>query len=106
MLVFAGSCTRCGDAFTWSDLSQQLSCLEAKNKGTFGECNRGVAIEEHEFDQECDACASQDEGVGDLEDEDLSAIDGVTTLVQEGTLGKRTADEQEESSGDRKKQKV
>ena len=60
MVVFSGTCTRCGDFFTWDELSQELSCLEAKNNGNFGECRRGIQMEEHSFDQDCDACAEED----------------------------------------------
>lgn len=68
MVVFSGTCTRCGDFFTWDELSQELSCLEAKNNGNFGECKRGIQMEEHSFDQDCDACAEEymaDEGFVD-----------------------------------------
>ncbi|RKU39713.1 hypothetical protein DL546_000490 [Coniochaeta pulveracea] len=63
---FSGCCTRCGGFFTWDDLSQSLSCLEAKNVGYFGGCRRGAMIETHTFDQECPPCAelsNHDEGV-------------------------------------------
>jgi hypothetical protein len=63
---FSGSCTRCGGYFTWEELSQSLSCLEAKNVGIFGGCKRGAHIETHTFDQECPPCAelsNADEGV-------------------------------------------
>jgi hypothetical protein len=70
IVVFSGTCTRCNNLFTWDDLSQQLSCLEAKNAGVFGECRRGIHKEEHQFDQECPTCEEEvnaDEGV-ELED--------------------------------------
>jgi hypothetical protein len=66
MVVFVGSCPRCAGEFTWDDLAQQLSCLEAKNVGVFGQCRRGIQMESHTFDQECAACAEEedvDEGV-------------------------------------------
>lgn len=66
LLVFSGSCTRCGNSCTWEDLAQQLACLESKNAGSFGECERGVLVEQHDFDQECDACTEEDEGIGDV----------------------------------------
>ncbi|KAK1772850.1 hypothetical protein QBC33DRAFT_510665 [Phialemonium atrogriseum] len=68
MVTFSGTCPRCAHAFTWHDLTQELSCLEAKNAGVFGECRRGALVEAHSFDQECDACAA-DEGVGGLDDD-------------------------------------
>ncbi|RSL92075.1 hypothetical protein CDV31_015319 [Fusarium ambrosium] len=75
MVVFEGICTRCGTPQTWTDLTQELSCLEAKNKGYFGECSRGIHVEEHDFDQECNTCADEDEGIGDL-DEALAPAGG------------------------------
>ncbi|KJZ78829.1 hypothetical protein HIM_01602 [Hirsutella minnesotensis 3608] len=95
LLVFSGACTRCGDAQTWDDLSQQLSCLEAKNNGTFGECGKGVYTEDHDFDQECHRCAEEDEGLGDIGDEDFA----------HPTATKRAADSEEKPS-ERKKQKT
>ncbi|GKT51589.1 uncharacterized protein ColSpa_11770 [Colletotrichum spaethianum] len=67
LVLFAGTCTRCNESLTWADLSQQLSCLEAKNADSFGSCRRGVEIETHAFDQECDACAGEDEGVAGMD---------------------------------------
>ncbi|KAK2055531.1 hypothetical protein LY76DRAFT_494949, partial [Colletotrichum caudatum] len=67
LVLFAGTCTRCNESLTWDDLSQQLSCLEAKNADSFGGCRRGVDVETHVFDQECDACAGEDEGVAGME---------------------------------------
>lgn len=63
MIVFAGRCTRCEEAFTWDSLTQQLWCLEAKNEDAFGQCRRGVQVEQHAFDQECERCEEEDEGV-------------------------------------------
>lgn len=63
MVVFAGSCTRCHKTLTWADLTQELWCLDAKNADTFGGCGRGVSVDRHSFDQECDQCAQEDEGV-------------------------------------------
>ncbi|KAK0638971.1 hypothetical protein B0T16DRAFT_235365 [Cercophora newfieldiana] len=68
MIAFSGRCLQCAESFTWDDLSQRLSCLEAKNAGVFGMCRRGVQIEQHAFDQECDRCTAEngvDEGYGD-----------------------------------------
>lgn len=67
LVLFAGTCTRCGESLTWADLSQQLSCLEAKNADVFGGCRRGVDVETHAFDQECDSCAGEDEGVAGMD---------------------------------------
>ncbi|KAG6006023.1 hypothetical protein E4U21_007449 [Claviceps maximensis] len=76
----------------WEDLSQQLACLESKNAGTFGQCKRGVFVEEHEFDQECDKCLEEDEGLGDIGEEICAAPE------------KRRADDTVEPQ--RKKQRV
>ncbi|EQK97396.1 hypothetical protein G6O67_004730 [Ophiocordyceps sinensis] len=95
LLIFTGSCTRCDETQTWEDLSQQLSCLEAKNNGAFGECERGVFAEQHGFDQECDRCAEEDEGVGDVTDQDLVPV----------PTAKRAA-EADGTHGERKKQKT
>lgn len=95
LLIFTGSCTRCGEPHVWQDLSQQLSCLKAKNSGTFGECDAGVFAEHHDFDQECDRCADEDEGVGDVVDQDTAAMPS----------SKRAA-EADETRGERKKQKT
>lgn len=103
MIVFAGTCTRCEENHTWDDLTQPLSCLEAKNNGEFGGCSRGVFVEEHGFDQECDRCADMDEGIADLEESEL--LDGDLTLVED-TLGKRKAEEPEMAGSGKKKQKV
>lgn len=70
-VLFTGTCTRCAHFFTWTDLTQELSCLESKNVGQFGMCRHGIQEESHSFDQECDPCAAvsnEDEGV-DIFDE-------------------------------------
>ncbi|EXV04685.1 hypothetical protein X797_002367 [Metarhizium robertsii] len=69
LLVFAGTCTRCGESQTWDDLGQQLACLQAKNAGCFGQCDPGIYAEQHPFDQECDRCTEEDEGIGDISDD-------------------------------------
>lgn len=79
LVVFLGSCTRCGESKTWDELTQQLSCLEAKNNCAFGDCSGGVMTEEHAFDQECDGCLEDDEGIGDLEEEDEAVVKGGQT---------------------------
>ncbi|RCI12567.1 hypothetical protein L249_0332 [Ophiocordyceps polyrhachis-furcata BCC 54312] len=95
LVIFSGTCTRCGEEQTWEDLTQQLSCLEAKNHNAFGECERGVYAEQHQFDQECDRCAEEDEGLGDVEDEQSSPA----------STSKRPA-QSDETEGERKKQKT
>jgi hypothetical protein len=72
LMTFSGTCSRCGTWYQWEDLSQELSCLEAKNNGVFGDCRRGISEEQHQFDQECEPCTAQDladEGVGGMEEE-------------------------------------
>ena len=71
-VVFSGTCSRCAGTFVWTELAQELSCLEAKNAGIFGRCRRGIFRESHTFDRECDPCAAEteaDEGYGGMEDE-------------------------------------
>lgn len=101
MVVFAGTCTRCGDAQTWTELSQELSCLQAKNNGCFGECSRGILVEEHDFDQECQTCTEEDEGIGDVEEP--AAEQDIFTSGTKRTAG---GEEQETESSNRKKQKT
>ncbi|KAK3396801.1 hypothetical protein B0T20DRAFT_508042 [Sordaria brevicollis] len=60
-ILFSGTCPQCTEHFIWQDLSQELSCLEAKNTGVFGQCAFGVQTEEHRFDQECEPCAADNE---------------------------------------------
>lgn len=93
LLIFTGSCTRCGESQTWEDLSQELACLEAKNAGSFGQCQAGIFAEQHEFDQECDRCSEEDEGVGDVGDDESY-----------GAPEKRSADG--DATSNRKKQRV
>lgn len=99
-VVFAGTCTRCGESQTWRDLTQELSCLEAKNNCGFGQCSNGVYEERHDFDQECDRCAEEDEGIGDL-DEALEEEE----QVQNAASGKRAVRDAEEER-EAKKQKL
>ncbi|PHH65438.1 hypothetical protein CDD81_2542 [Ophiocordyceps australis] len=94
LMVYSGTCTTCGEYQTWHDLTNQLACLVSKNNSGFGECDSGVFVEEHDFDQECDQCEQKDEGIGDVEEVE-PAISST----------KRGADEKESSSG-RKKQKT
>ncbi|KAM5348584.1 hypothetical protein ACJ41O_008408 [Fusarium nematophilum] len=105
MVVFEGTCTRCGIAQTWTELTQELSCLEAKNKGWFGECSRGIHVEEHNFDQECSSCAEEDEGIGDL-DQDATADFQQGVHVQNNPAKRSAVDERGEASSERKKQKT
>lgn len=51
LVVFSGSCTKCGESQTWDDLGLQLACLQAKNTGYFGQCETGIFAEQHEVDQ-------------------------------------------------------
>lgn len=54
---------------------QQLSCLAAKNNGTFGDCASGIFMEKHDFDQECQRCIDEDEGVADMGYETKSMLE-------------------------------
>jgi len=97
LMVFSGTCQRCGYWYEWDELRQELSCLEAKNIGFFGSCRRGINREEHSFDQECEPCALSaevDEGFGGMEDE--------VTTHQEADKGKKKT---KEAQGGSKKKK-
>src|SRR5689334_12167234 len=98
MVVFLGTCTRCNEKNTWDDLTQQLACLKAKNKGAYGQCSAGVSVEEHAHDQECDRCVEEDEGIADLDDR-------ATVGVEKGKkAGKRGVDDV--TAPERKKQRI
>ncbi|KAH0495500.1 hypothetical protein TgHK011_009046 [Trichoderma gracile] len=100
LVIFSGTCTKCGEEQIWEELSQELSCLQAKNNGTFGDCSNGVFQERHHFDQECDRCTEEDEGVGDV-GEEAEAAAGQNLASQ----SKRLA-EDEPSTNSRKKAKT
>ena len=53
---FLGRCTTCGKSCKWDYLTQNLSCLEAKNNLCFGLCRSGVELNQDPFDQDCDDC--------------------------------------------------
>ncbi len=107
MIVFAGKCSCCGGTFTWADLSQELSCLEAKNVGGFGQCRRGVQTEEHSFDQECEPCLAEmeaDEGyAGGMEDEWETMAAAANAA---GGKKKMSADDRLEDGPQQKKQRT
>jgi hypothetical protein len=101
MIVFEGSCTRCGGGFTWDNLTQQLWCLEAKNEDAFGHCRRGVQIDRHPFDQECDRCEEVDEGV------EIGDEFGYEFAQQQQASGSSSSKREAEDDGrKRKKQKT
>ncbi|TFA97604.1 hypothetical protein CCMA1212_006130 [Trichoderma ghanense] len=100
LVIFSGTCTKCGEDQIWEELSQELSCLEAKNNGNFGDCSNGVFQERHQFDQECDRCTEEDEGVGDV-GEEAEAGAGQSLASQ----SKRLA-EDDDSTNSRKKAKT
>lgn len=58
MVVFNGKCIRCGTYYTIPELEQRVSCLEAKNNGGFGDCHKGINLDEHDPAFECMACSS------------------------------------------------
>ena len=117
LVVFSGLCTTCRRSFTWDELTQELSCLEAKNYGAFGECKRGAAKDEHAFDQECDECAEEacdDEGVGMDDTVEASASTSTSTnrdreKERKGEKGKGKSKgkgkEKDESDDERQKKK-
>jgi hypothetical protein len=107
MMIFRGYCTGCGSPQTWVDLTQELNCLDAKNMGWFGGCQRGILVEEHSFNQECSVCHEEDEGVG-MDDSHLMLFQ--QTTYTQSSLGKRSPNNEEgssSSSGDNhKRQRV
>jgi hypothetical protein len=104
-MIFRGHCTYCGSAQTWVDLTQELSCLDAKNMGWFGGCERGILVEEHSFNQECPTCHEEDEGVGGLDDDHLMPFQQIPSPPSR--LGKRgSAEGQGEASEGCKRQRT
>lgn len=100
LVVFKGTCPHCCEQFTWEELAQQLSCLEAKNNGAFGLCKDGAVVDEKEHDQECDACAAEleaDEGYDGGMDEALEALEAASAAYK-----KKAADQDQEASGKHK----
>ncbi|KAH7173698.1 uncharacterized protein B0J16DRAFT_376307 [Fusarium flagelliforme] len=95
MIIFRGYCTCCGSAQTWVDLTQELNCLDAKNLGWFGGCQRGILVEEHSFNQECSVCHEEDEGVGI--DDNYTMLFQQTSHTQ-SSLGKRSSTEDQQGS--------
>ncbi|KAK7990856.1 hypothetical protein PG990_015136 [Apiospora arundinis] len=85
LVIFVGSCIKCGGYFTWDDLTQELPCLEAKNTGIFGYCLRGAFTDQHQSDQECDACACAKD-----QDEGFSELNTTTYSVTGSTSGKKS----------------
>lgn len=57
MVIFSGNCIRCGQYYTIPELEQSVSCLEAKNNGGFGDCRRGVNMDQHDPALECASCS-------------------------------------------------
>jgi hypothetical protein len=100
LVVFKGTCPHCCEQFTWEELAQQLSCLEAKNNGAFGLCKDGAVVDEKEHDQECDACVAEleaDEGYDGGMDEALEALEAASAAYK-----KKAADQDQEASGKHK----
>ncbi|KAH7259732.1 uncharacterized protein BKA55DRAFT_537419 [Fusarium redolens] len=104
MMIFRGHCTRCDQPQTWVDLTQELSCLDAKNNGWFGGCRRGILVEEHDFNQECSICHEEDEGIGGLDDSHVMPYQ--QTPQTQSSLGKRAAGDRGGSSDGSKKQRT
>ncbi|KAH8778536.1 hypothetical protein F5883DRAFT_216190 [Diaporthe sp. PMI_573] len=57
MVTFSGNCIRCGQYYSVPELEQSVSCLEAKNNGGFGDCRRGVNMDQHDPALECASCS-------------------------------------------------
>jgi hypothetical protein len=105
-VVFKGTCPHCSGVFTWEELTQELSCLEAKNNGAFGMCKEGTLVDEKENDQECDACAAEldaDEGYDGGMDDALEALEVAGAGWYDGK--KKEAADQDEASGRHKNKK-
>ncbi|KAK4139925.1 uncharacterized protein C8A04DRAFT_40328 [Dichotomopilus funicola] len=104
LIVFKGTCPHCCQEFTWDELSQELSCLEAKNNGTFALCQDGASVDEKPHDQECDACTAEleeDEGYDDGVDEETIEVD-----TWYGSKKEAVDDDQESDKHRNKKQRV
>lgn len=76
MVIFRGYCVRCGALYEVPELTQSVSCLEAKNNGTFGDCRRGVNYDQHDPGMECSPCSSAI-GMVDGNGDDLVAATSV-----------------------------
>lgn len=72
MVIFSGYCPRCSVSYEVPELTQCVSCLEAKNNGEFGNCRRGVNYDQHDPGMECAPCSSA-LGIGEGNGEDLVA---------------------------------
>lgn len=72
MVIFSGYCPRCSASYEVPELTQCVSCLEAKNNGEFGNCRRGVNYDQHDPGMECAPCSSA-LGIGEGNGEDLVA---------------------------------
>jgi hypothetical protein len=106
LVVFKGTCPHCNDTFTWDELTQELSCLEAKNNGSFGMCKEGTLVDEKEHDQECDPCAAEleaDEGYHGGTDDAIEALE--FTSAGWGDSKKKEAADQDQGSGKHKNKK-
>lgn len=105
-VVFSGACPHCSDSFTWDELTQELSCLEAKNNGVFGLCKEGTTVDEKEHDQECDTCAAEqeaDEGYDGGTEDALELAGGAAGWAGGG--GKGDSADQEQDSGKHRNKK-
>jgi endogenous inhibitor of DNA gyrase (YacG/DUF329 family) len=103
MVVFMGTCPRCAGQFTWEELSQELSCLDAKNVGQFGQCRSGINYEYHTFDQECPTCAeelNEDEGVDVFEP---PVVDQSSQATHKGKGNSKSPVSHDDDGGRRKK---
>ncbi|KAK4152562.1 hypothetical protein C8A00DRAFT_16136 [Chaetomidium leptoderma] len=104
LVVFKGTCPQCSDAFTWDELTQELSCLEAKNNGEFGMCKEGASVDEKTHDQECDACAAAleaDEGYDGGTDDVIEALE----FTGAGWIKNKTDAADKDQAGGRHKNK-
>ncbi|KAK4237262.1 hypothetical protein C8A03DRAFT_16178 [Achaetomium macrosporum] len=104
-VVFRGACPLCSETFTWDELALELTCLEAKNNGVFGMCKDGISEDEKPHDQECDACAAEQEADEGYDGGTEDALD----LIAAGWSGSKadTADgDQDSGKHKNKKQRI
>ncbi|CAN8104400.1 unnamed protein product [Discula destructiva] len=92
MVIFSGYCVRCRMPYEVSELTQCVSCLEAKNNGAFGHCRRGVNYDQHDPGMECAPCSSA-LGMMDESDDLVAANNSVISSggVSPGSSSSRTS---------------
>lgn len=90
MVIFSGKCIRCGASYTVPELTQSVSCLEAKNNGGFGECSKGVNYDQHDPALECAPCSSA-LGIIDGNSDDLTPAGSSASSSSRGSSSSSSA---------------